>query len=162
AICLQSVLRQRRWDGSRGAADSHPGRTTRDRCFNQFANKAWWQSVPRLLGRWDTMRPSFLQFCFPAWTVASRSMRRWSWARCLWPLVPLVWAFVPAGLAAILPTVTRRAGQVAIASGLLALCVWQSMGSAALIETNQRYVADRDAFFQNEAPGFYFSDWRQA
>jgi len=49
-----------------------------------------------------------------------------------------------------------------IAAALVALCGWQINGDMSLVSTNQRFLADRDAFFQNEAPGFYFSDWRLA
>ena len=91
----------------------------------------------------------------------------WPWRheRFLWPMVPLVWAFFPAGCNLIgraLPRQWRLVSQPVIVMGLLALCVWQSLGDAALISTNQRFLADRDAFHNHEAPGFYFGDWRKA
>jgi len=91
----------------------------------------------------------------------------WPWRheRFLWPMVPLVWAFFPAGCHLIGGTLPRWVGPAlrpAVVVGLLALCLWQSAGDAALISTNQRFLANRDAFYSQQAPGFYFSDWRQA
>ena len=91
----------------------------------------------------------------------------WPWRheRFLWPLIPLLWTFFPAGCAVIGRVMSKRT-QVAvrslIAAALVALCGWQINGDMSLVSTNQRFLADRDAFFQNEAPGFYFSDWRLA
>lgn len=85
--------------------------------------------------------------------------------RFLWPLVPLIWAFVPAGLNLIstpLPVRLRQFASPVLVMGILAVCVWQAVGSATLVSTNQRFLANRDAFYRDEAPGFYFSDWRQA
>ncbi|MBS0202144.1 MAG: tetratricopeptide repeat protein [Planctomycetes bacterium] len=91
----------------------------------------------------------------------------WPWRheRFLWPLVPLVWAFVPAGcrlIGRMLPMSMRTIALPGIVAALMALCGWQACGDAALIAANQRFLADRDGFYQQEAPGFYFSDWRQA
>lgn len=91
----------------------------------------------------------------------------WPWRheRFLWPIVPLVWAFFPVGLAFLGRAVPIRWRQITVtvmASGLLMLCVWQSLGSSVLIATNQRFLANREAFYSQEAPGFYFSDWLKA
>lgn len=91
----------------------------------------------------------------------------WPWRheRFLWPLVPVIWAFVPAGcesLRNILPTGFWRISRAGLLTGLMVLCGWQCGGDLPLIATNQRFLADRDAFTRNEAPGFYFSDWRKA
>ncbi len=91
----------------------------------------------------------------------------WPWRheRFLWPMVPLIWAYFPAGCDLIGRALPRQFGPVvcpALVAGLLALCLWQSTGDAALISTNQRFLANRDSFYGQEAPGFYFSDWQQA
>jgi Tfp pilus assembly protein PilF len=97
--------------------------------------------------------------------VACLAIWPWRHERFLWPLIPMIWAYFPVGCAAIgrlLPGQLRAFTQPVLVMSLLALCVWQSLGDAALISTNQRLLADRDAFHKAEAPGFYFSDWRRA
>ncbi|MDB5344756.1 MAG: tetratricopeptide repeat protein [Schlesneria sp.] len=89
----------------------------------------------------------------------------WPWRheRFLWPMVPLIWAYFPVGCSALgrlFPSQIRAFTQPAVVMCLLSLCLWQSLGDAALISTNQRFLANHDAFYQEEAPGFYFSDWR--
>lgn len=91
----------------------------------------------------------------------------WPWRheRFLWPLVPIFLAYLPAGCAWVGRILPRRIPVIAtpvMVVALLGLCVWQSLSDARLISTNQRFVANRDAFIKDEAPGFYFSDWRQA
>lgn len=91
----------------------------------------------------------------------------WPWRheRFLWPLVPFVWAFLPAGclvVGRLFPQSARASIRFVVVVGLVALCSWQAGGDLALVSTNQRFVADRDEFYRREAPGFYFSDWRQA
>lgn len=91
----------------------------------------------------------------------------WPWRheRFLWPLVPFLWAFFPAGCAAIgrlSPEKTRVACGYLLAALLVALSGWQVNGELSLVTTNQRFLANRDEFSRSEAPGFYFSDWRLA
>lgn len=91
----------------------------------------------------------------------------WPWRheRFLWPLVPLIWAYFPigcSGIGKLLPSQVRAFTQPLVVMSLLGICLWQSLGDAALISTNQRFLANRDAFYNEDAPGFYFSDWRKA
>lgn len=91
----------------------------------------------------------------------------WPWRheRFLWPLIPLLWTFVPAGVTSVMKTFqpgTRRWLMPLLVLVGLALCQRQIWSDRPLIETNQRAVANRDAFHAQERPGFYFSDWRRA
>ncbi len=91
----------------------------------------------------------------------------WPWRheRFLWPLIPLLWVFVPSGLTAVMQAFrpgTRRWLMPLLALVAAALCHRQVLSEASLIATNRRAVSDRDAFHAREAPGFYFGDWRQA
>ena len=91
----------------------------------------------------------------------------WPWRheRFAWVLVPLVWAFVPAGVTAIvhtLPIAGRVAAKALGGLGLLALCGWQCVADSQLVSTNLRYLTDGDSFFSDAAPSFYYSDFRRA
>jgi Flp pilus assembly protein TadD len=91
----------------------------------------------------------------------------WPWRheRFLWPLVPLIWAYVPAGcslIGSLLPQRVRLSSALACGAAILGLCGWQSRADLSLISTNQRFLANRESFYRETAPGFYFSDWRQA
>ena len=90
----------------------------------------------------------------------------WPWRheRFVWPLVPVLWAFAPAGwnFAVSRSRALRVVATPVVVSGLIAMGIWQSLSCAALVSTNQRFIAHRDSFYRDEAPGFYFSDWRQA
>jgi len=97
--------------------------------------------------------------------VACLAIWPWRHERFVWPLVPLLWAFVPAGCAwmgGLLPDRLSRGLRPVLILGIVAVCGWQSWSDARLISTNQRFLADRDHFYHEEAPGFYFSDWRKA
>ena len=91
----------------------------------------------------------------------------WPWRheRFLWPLIPLLWVFVPAGMTFVMKAFrpgTQRLLMPLLALAAAGLCHRHVLSDASLIATNQRAVADRDAFHAREAPGFYFGDWRQA
>jgi len=91
----------------------------------------------------------------------------WPWRheRFLWPLVPVLLAFVPAGWPARLASDGLRTARGATLTLLLvglSLAGWQTWASSQLIAVNQQFVTDRDRFFAQQAPGFYFSDWRRA
>ncbi len=91
----------------------------------------------------------------------------WPWRheRFLWPLIPLLWVFVPTGLAAVMQAFrpgTRRVLMLLLALAAVGLCHRQILSEVSLIATNQRAVSDRDTFHAREAPSFYFADWRRA
>ena len=89
----------------------------------------------------------------------------WKHERFLWPLIPLLWVFVPAGIAAVMQVFrpgTRRVLMSALLLAAVGLCHRQILSDTSLIATNVRATSDRDAFHAKEAPGFYFADWRRA
>ncbi|MBC8117557.1 MAG: hypothetical protein H7062_24430, partial [Candidatus Saccharimonas sp.] len=91
----------------------------------------------------------------------------WPWRheRFLWPLIPLLWVFVPAGVTSVMQAFrpgTQRFLMPLLALAAVGLCHRQVLSDTSLIATNQRAVADRDAFHAREAPSFYFGDWRRA
>ncbi len=91
----------------------------------------------------------------------------WPWRheRFLWPLIPLLWVFVPAGVASVMRAFrpgTQRCLLPLLALAAVGLCHRQVLSDTSLIATNLRAVADRDAFHTREAPSFYFGDWRRA
>ena len=71
--------------------------------------------------------------------------------RLTWPLVPIAWALVPAGLARLR---AKIATPVAILLAL-AILVVEGGASAAMIRDNRAYTDDR-------TPPLYFVDWRAA
>ena len=91
----------------------------------------------------------------------------WPWRheRFLWPLIPLLWVFVPAGTATVMQSFrpgTQRWWMPFLALAAAGLCHRQVLSDASLLATNQRAISDRDAFHAREAPSFYFGDWRRA
>lgn len=91
----------------------------------------------------------------------------WPWRheRFLWPLIPLLWVYVPVGASAWrsrFRPATQRGLTLLSVLAVAALCHRQALNDAALIATNLRATSDRDAFHERELPGFYFSDWRGA
>jgi len=85
--------------------------------------------------------------------------------RLAWPLVPLAWAAVPAGVAACRRKLPKSAGtaavSVAIAAGVL-LSAWQAAASAAIVRDNTAWREERDAFYEHRIPPLYFADWLAA
>jgi len=119
-----------------------------------------------LVGMWQQRsRSGIVALLYVPLYGACLAIWPWRHERFLWPLVPMIWAFVPAGallLARRWPNWLKRTVAPVFVSALLALVAWQGWGDASLIGTNQRYYRDPTAFIQNEAPSFYFSGWRKA
>lgn len=117
-------------------------------------------------GCWrERHRQGYVGLLYISLYLACLAIWPWRHERFLWPLVPVIWAFVPAGcesLKNLLPTRFWRISRAGLITGLMVFCGWQCGGEIPLIATNQRFLADRDAFTRDEAPGFYFSDWRKA
>lgn len=89
----------------------------------------------------------------------------WPWRheRFLWPLIPVLLAFVPAGIDVaiqVLPAFERDLS-ICAATSLLALCGWQSVTCEQLVRENQSFVTGRDDFYASRLPTFYFSNWRR-
>jgi hypothetical protein len=80
--------------------------------------------------------------------------------RLTWPLIPIVWAMVPAGLAGIGKSARpmRR-----VATGLAVLLIaWQSAASAAMVRDNLAWARSGERFYAERVPPIYFADWRRA
>ena len=78
--------------------------------------------------------------------------------RLTWPLVPLVVALVPAGVAAI----GRRAAAWATLAAACALVVWQSAASIAIVRDNGVSRSAPERFYGERVPPLYFADWQAA
>lgn len=137
---------------------------------------AWLLVVAGLAGMWrQRILGGRVALLYVGLYVGCLAIWPWRHERFLWPLVPLVLAYSPAGFAwaslrraglnhdhAAMGSVLPRGVRGGIAVAGLALVAWQLIGVAALVGVNQRFLADQDGFFRDEAPGFYFSDWRGA
>jgi tetratricopeptide (TPR) repeat protein len=80
--------------------------------------------------------------------------------RLTWPLIPIVWAMIPAGLAGIgkHASAMRRAG-----TGLAVLLIaWQGCASAAMVRDNLAWARLGERFYAERVPPIYFADWRRA
>jgi len=90
----------------------------------------------------------------------------WPWRheRFLWPLAPVLLAFVPAGINAIVRALPQLERDLSIcaAISLLALCGWQGVTCEQLVRENQAFVGNRADFYGSHLPTFYFSNWRRA
>lgn len=88
----------------------------------------------------------------------------WPWRheRFLWPLFPVFWAFVPVGFVSIMRSYRALKWEFLGAVPIIGLCSLQLASCEELVDVNRRLISDRDAFYQDQIPGFYFSDWRQA
>ena len=119
-----------------------------------------------IVGLWQQRsRSGAIGLLYLALYAACLTIWPWRHERFLWPVVPLIWAFVPAGCASIGRVVPQNLVsrlRPALLTVLIGFSVWQLQGCLALVMTNQRFLANRDAFYAEESPGFYFSDWRRA
>ncbi len=80
--------------------------------------------------------------------------------RLTWPLIPLVWAMVPAGLAGI-GTFARPLRLAAIGMAVL-LITWQGAASVAMARDNLAWARGGEGFYAERVPPIYFADWRKA
>jgi tetratricopeptide (TPR) repeat protein len=78
--------------------------------------------------------------------------------RLTWPLVPLAWAFVPAGLSKL----TRPGVRAAALSVIAALALWQGAACLAMAKDNLAWARGGDRFYTERIPPIYFADWRAA
>jgi tetratricopeptide (TPR) repeat protein len=87
--------------------------------------------------------------------------------RLAWPLVPLLWAYVPVGLQWVGGLVHRRAVRQWHAVTALALfagvpfTVWQATLTWKTVQSNVRWYRESDRFYA-DAPPSYYADWRAA
>jgi hypothetical protein len=87
--------------------------------------------------------------------------------RLTWPLVPLAWALVPAGIRAASsrlagsPGLARTAAAAAVALAA-ALTLWQTRASAAMDRDNMSWRREGERFYSERVPPIYFADWQAA
>ena len=94
----------------------------------------------------------------------------WPWKdeRFVWPLLPVVWMFVPAGVLWVTsiivsggkPVRRRVLGAAGMAVALLVL--WQCSICARMVHSNMKYLLSADQFYADESPQFYYCDWGSA
>jgi tetratricopeptide (TPR) repeat protein len=77
--------------------------------------------------------------------------------RLTWPLVPLAWAFIPAGLSKL-----ARPLRAAALTLVAALVLWQGAASLAMAKDNLAWARGGDLFYTERVPPIYFADWRAA
>ena len=91
----------------------------------------------------------------------------WTHERLAWPMIPVMWTFVPSGCRWLasrfkfrsLPAPIYRA---AIASLVLALCSWQGYHDTRMIRANLAFVWNSERFYAEAEPGYYYADWNAA
>ncbi len=90
----------------------------------------------------------------------------WPWRheRFLWPLIPVILTYVPMGLGVIASSLPALQSGMTVcgAVSMLALCGWQTVGCLQIVGVNQEFVKTPEAFYAQQVPGFYFSNWRRA
>lgn len=88
--------------------------------------------------------------------------------RLLWPLVPLIWIYVPVGFGGLRPLLARGGRHVrAIATAFAivlatSLAVWQAATCGAMAWANLSWLRGGDGFYAEGVPPFYYCDWQAA
>lgn len=122
-------------------------------------------AILALLGMWrQRSRGGSLVFLYLAVYCGCLVLWPWRHERFLWPLMPVIMVFVPAGVAVLASRLhsIRKDISICVAMCLLALCIWQATLCGNLVRVNLDFVGDRVAFHATRCPGFYFSNWRRA
>lgn len=100
--------------------------------------------------------------------LAALAVYPWTHERLAWPLIPMLWAFVPAGcralsaresIAALLPAARVRPLLWLCA---LALVGWQTHHSVRMVQANVALLQSGDRFYEDSSPGYYYCDWNAA
>jgi len=87
--------------------------------------------------------------------------------RLAWPLVPLLWAYVPVGLQWARGLVRRRSPRLLIPATVaallagVALTAWQATLTWKTLQSNVRWYREGKRFYA-DAPPSYYADWRAA
>lgn len=88
--------------------------------------------------------------------------------RYVWPLVPIIWCYVPAGLVRIGQLMeSRRSVRLSLSMvgmfAVSALVGWQGVASGRMVLANQRYMnSDDEQFYAKYFPPLYYCDWEAA
>ncbi len=100
--------------------------------------------------------------------LAALAVYPWTHERLAWPLIPMLWAFVPAGcralssresIAAFLPAARVRPLLWLFA---LVLAGWQTHHSVRMVQANVALLQSGDQFYEDSSPGYYYCDWNAA
>lgn len=88
--------------------------------------------------------------------------------RLTWPLVPLVWVYVPAGYSYLTGRVQKgaarwvRAARAGSIVALIALTAWQGWHCVRMIRPNLHWATEGAGFYTERYPPFYYCDWQAA
>ncbi len=84
--------------------------------------------------------------------------------RLIWPLIPLFWIYLVAGLESLARWLPRSAAggrAVALIMGA-ALLLWQGAAGARMVRTNLQWLEAGERFYSESVPPMYFCDWQAA
>ena len=81
--------------------------------------------------------------------------------RLTWPLVPLLWVYVPLGATWVSGTARRRVGAVGYV-GVALLVLWQAVACVRMVTPNVMMLRDPDRFHAEHVPPMYYNDWQAA
>lgn len=121
--------------------------------------------IVAILGMWKQRSVgSSLSFLYFAVYCACLVVWPWRHERFLWPLIPVILAYVPAGTSLLLSGLRTSNRDIYVCGtiSLLALAAWQSTIDAQIVQVNLEFIRDRVTFHATRCPSFYFSNWRQA
>ncbi len=98
--------------------------------------------------------------------LAALAVYPWTHERLAWPLIPIVWSFVPAGCRAL----SAREGLMSFLPAarpllglfVLALVGWQTHHSVRMFQANVSLLQSGDRFYEDSSPGYYYCDWSSA
>jgi tetratricopeptide (TPR) repeat protein len=84
--------------------------------------------------------------------------------RLIWPLIPLFWIYLVAGLDSLARRLPRSlaTGRAAALIMGAALLVWQGAAGARMVATNLQWLGAGDRFYSDMVPPMYFCDWQAA
>lgn len=78
--------------------------------------------------------------------------------RLIWPLIPLLWIYIVAGLQSL---ARWRPRNVALLLGA-ALLLWQGAAGTRMVATNLQWIGAGERFYHENVPPMYFCDWQGA
>ena len=110
-------------------------------------------------------RGGLLCLLYLVFTFGILSVWPWMQPRFVLPLLPVILAFVPAGLRAILSRIansnsaTRKALVSLVLIPAIALLCVQSISDARLVATNVQLLRDGETFYQTQYPSSHFSNF---